>query len=146
MIRTLKPAVLALSIIIGGTSLITTSSYAEPQPIHEPTYRLELVDQSLHVGKNVPVHVRLVKLSTAKTGTKSEPVLNAAFDQPKLVMPMSGMAPMQGHVEKIASDNDGNYQFASDFVTPGNWMLELTAQVPNKEEPVHDTLELHVEK
>ena len=147
MIRTLKLAALALSIMIGGASLVTTSSYAEHQPIHEPTYPLELVDQSLHVGKSVPAHVRLVKLSTAKTGTKNEPVLNATFDQPKLVMLMSGMAPMPGRAEKIAPDaDDGIYQFAADLVASGNWALDLTAHAPNKDEPVHDTLEFHVEK
>ena len=51
MTRRLKFAVLAVSILVGGTSLATPAAFAEPKPIHEPAYRLELVDQTLHVGK-----------------------------------------------------------------------------------------------
>ena len=53
---------------------------------------------------------------------------------------------MPGHAEKAASDADGTYGFAADLVAPGDWTLELTAKVPGKDEPVHDTLALHVEK
>lgn len=146
MTRTLKTTALALSILVGATSLITPSAFAEPKPIHEPTYRFELVEQTLHAGKGVPVHIKLVALADVKTGTKSTPVTNATFDPPKLVMLMPGMAPMPGHASKAASDSDGTYGFAADLVAAGDWTLELTAHVPNKEEAIHNTLELVVEK
>jgi len=137
MTRTLKLASLALLLIVGGTSLAAAQSLAAS---HWPTYRFELVDQTIHTGRNVPVSVRLIQASTGKA------VTTGTITEQKLEMVMDGMAPMPAQVKALPPDTNGNYQFASDVTMPGDWELDLSATVPGQQDPIHGTLKFQVVK
>lgn len=103
-------------------------------------YHFELVDQTIHAGEKVPVRVRLMQMTTGKA------ITNANMEEPKIAMHMAGMADMPGHVVKMSPDADGNYRVAADVVAPGEWILDLTAQVPEEKGSVQGSLKLQVVK
>jgi hypothetical protein len=134
MTRILKLATLALLVAIGGASLTSASSLAATQD-----YRFELVDQTIHTGQDVPISVRLIQASTGKAVT-------GATIEPKLHMLMGSMAPMPSRSKALEPDSKGNYQFACDVMESGDWMLDLSAQVPGEKEPVTGMLKFQVVK
>ena len=131
MIRTLKLAALALIAVLG---LAPTAGFAATQD-----YRFELVNPTAHAGHDVPLGVRLIQVSTGK------PVTGATIE-PKLHMLMGSMAPMPAQAKTLAPDANGNYQFACDITAPGDWTLDLSAQVPGETEPVTGMLKFQVVK
>ena len=134
MIRTFKLVALALLIIIGLSSLISMPSFAAAQD-----YRFELVNPTVHAGHNVSVSIRLIQTSTGKAVT-------GAVIKSKLNMLMSGMAPMPSSSKTLGGDSGGQYQISCNVSEPGDWMLDLSAQVPSKKEPITGTLKFQVVK
>ena len=134
MIRTFKFVALALLIIIGLSSLTSMPSFASAQD-----YRFELVNPTVHAGHDVSVSVRLIQTSTGKAVT-------GAIITSKLSMLMDGMAPMPSPSKASGSDSNGHYQISCTVLEPGNWTLDLSAQVPSKKEPITGTLKFQVVK
>ena len=134
MLRTLKLTVLALLIAIGGTGLIPVLSLAAAQD-----YRFELVDQTIHMGHDVPIAVRLLQVSTGKI------IADATITGQKLQMLMGDMG-MPGQVKAMTPDANGTYRFAGDVTMAGNWQLDLSATVPGKKEPIAGTLRFQAVK
>jgi hypothetical protein len=134
MFRTLKLVALALLIIVGGANLIPVLSLAATQDYH-----FELVDQTVHMGHDVPIAVRLLQVSTGKT------VANATITGQKLQMLMGDMG-MPGQVKAMTPDANGIYRFAGDVTMAGSWQLDLSATVPGENEPVAGTLKFQAVK
>jgi len=103
-------------------------------------YHFEIVEKTIHAGEKVPLHVRLLKTATGMV------VSRTTMAEPKLIMIMPGMDDMAGHATKMISDTVGAYRIAADVVAPGEWVLDLTAQVPDEKEPVHGSLKFQVVK
>lgn len=80
MTRTLKLTMLALLAIAGFANLAPVSGFAATQG-----YRFELVDQTIKIGHDVPINVRLVNTTTGK------PVPDAMVTGQKLVMLIGSM-------------------------------------------------------
>ncbi len=137
MIRISKLTMFVLLIAISGAGLIAVPSHAAS---HQADYRFEMVDQTIHVGQSVVISVRLVQ---TPNGT---PITNATITQPKLLMMMGKMEPMPSPVKLLAPDANSNYRFACDVVEPGDWKLDLSAQIPNREAPIHGVLKFQVVK
>ncbi len=138
MIRIFKPIVLALFIVIGSASLHYTSAHATAAP--GPTYRFEIVDQTIHAGQDIAISIRMIQTSTGKA------ITNAAITEQTLLMMMGKMEPMPAPVKVLPSDTSGNYRFACGVTEPGDWELDISAQVPNEKEPVHGALKFKVVK
>lgn len=136
MIRILKLTMLALLVIIGSASLTAIPGSAADLP----AYRFEIVDQTIHVGHGVAISVRLIQTSTGKT------VTNATITEQKLLMMMGKMEPMPSPVKMLAPDVNGNYRFACDVVEPGDWELDLSAQIPNEKDLARGALKFKVVK
>lgn len=134
MIRTLKFTVLALLALIGMASLSPTPSLAATQD-----YRFELVDQTIKMGHNVPINVRLVNTTTGK------PVLDATITGQKLNMLMGTMT-MPAQVKAAAPDASGTYRFNGDTTMAGDWQLDLVAKIPGESEPYLAMLKFQVVK
>ncbi len=134
MFRTLKLAALALLIAVSGTNLISVPSFAAAQD-----YRFELVDQTIHMGHDVSIAVRLTQISTGKT------IANATITGQKLQMLMGDMG-MPGLVKALTPDANGIYHFAGDVTMAGSWQLDLSATVPGEKEPVAGTLKFQAVK
>ncbi len=94
------------------------SAVAGPQD-----YRFEAVQKDVPATANAMMAVRLVHIPDNK------PVAGAILFQPKLEMPMEGMAPMMAPVKAAAPDGKGNYPFTADFSAPGPWVLTVSAKV-----------------
>ena len=135
MIRNLKNAFYVLLVALTGASLLPIPSQAFGRD-----YRFEIVDKSIHAGAKMPVHVKLVQISTGKV------ISGAVVAEPKLIMLMPGAADMDGHVVKMPVDANGHYRFAADVVAPGEWILNLSAQVPGEKETVQSSLKFQVVK
>jgi hypothetical protein len=106
------------SIIAAVTLLWAGTAAAAPQD-----YRFEPVTPQVAASKTTTVAVRLIHLPDGK------PVTGAVVFQPKMEMPMSGMAPMATTVKPAASDGSGTYSFVADLSMAGPWTLTVSAKV-----------------
>lgn len=117
MTRTLKLAALALITVLGFAPV---SGFAATQDYHA-----EVVGAPLHMGKDTPISVKLVNTVTGKA------VTDATIIGQKLNMLMGTMT-MPGQVKVLPTDASGNYQFAGDLTTAGDWQLDLVVKVPGE--------------
>jgi len=122
---------IALALLFAGGA---TQSHAATQD-----YRFELTDQTVKMGHDVQINVRLVNSATNK------PVTDATITEQKLVMLMGGTT-MPSQVKALPADANGNYSFVSDLTMAGNWQLDLSAQVPSEKDPVHGFVKFQVVK
>jgi hypothetical protein len=137
MTRTFKLTILAMLILTGGATLASTASRAAA---HWPTYHFESVDQTIHAGQGVTVSVRLIQAATGKA------ITDATITDAKLLMMMGKMEPMPAPVKMLTPDANGNYPFACDVIEPGDWELDLSAQIPNEQKPVNGAIKFNVVK
>ena len=86
-------------------------------------YRFEAVQTQVAATVSTTIAVRLVRVSD---GT---PVVGAILFQPKLEMPMDGMAPMPTQVLPATPDGKGTYPFTADLSMAGPWVLKVSAKV-----------------
>lgn len=131
MTRTLRLAALALVAMLG---FAPASGFAATQD-----YRFELVDQTLKMGHDVPINVRLVNAATGK------PVTDATITGQKLNMVMGTMT-MPSQVKATTPDVSGTYHFTGDLTMAGNWQLDLVAKIPGESEPYLAMLKFQVIK
>ena len=105
-------AAVGLVMLAGGTAK------ADPKD-----YRFEAVQAALPASATTTIAVRLVHIPDGK------PVTGAIVFQPKMEMPMTGMAPMATKIAPLAADAQGNYRFTADLSMVGPWVLSLSAKV-----------------
>jgi hypothetical protein len=130
MIRTVKPALLVLSIVIGTT----TACFAAQQDYH-----FEVPGQPIKAGHDASFAVKLTQTTTGKVLT------NATIAQPKLHMVM-GRMDMPVPVKTLSSDEKGNARFSADLSMYGEWTLDLSATIPGEKEPLNATTKFQVVK
>ena len=105
------------------------SAMADPRD-----YRFEAVQKDVPASPNATVAVRLVHVPDGK------PVADAILFQPKMEMPMDGMAPMVTPVKAAAPDGKGVYPFTTDFSDPGPWNLTVSAKVQGEPATITGTV------
>lgn len=115
------------------TIMLGLSGTAQADP---KDYRFEAVEPQVAVSPTATVAVRLVHLPDGK------PVGNAIVFQPKLEMPMSGMAPMPTKVTPGTPDGKGLYPFIADIPMAGPWTLSVSAKVQGETATISGTIAL----
>ena len=99
-------------------------------------YRFEAVEPQVAVSPTATVVVRLVHLPDGK------PVAGAILFQPRMEMPMSGMAPMPTKVAPGTPDGKGLYPFVADITMTGPWILSVSAKVQGETATIGGTIPL----
>jgi len=100
--------------------LATTTGTASAAP---QDYRFEAVKSTVPASGTATVAVRLVHLPDGR------PVSGAILFQPRMEMPMDGMAPMTTSVKAAPPAGDGTYPFVADLAMAGPWLLTVAAKV-----------------
>jgi hypothetical protein len=108
---------------VTGLALIGIASASGPTLADPKDYRFEAVRPDVAVSPSAALAVRLIHLPSGK------PVTDAILFQPKMVMPMEGMAPMPTRITPAPSDGKGTYPFLADIGMEGPWTLTLSAKV-----------------
>ena len=131
---TLRTRALAALIVvaIGGVS---TAALADIKD-----YKFELLDQSVQVGPDKIIAVRLVN---AKTG---KPVLDAVIFASRLDMAPDGMQEMATKLTPIPSAEPGTYKFKATLSMAGRWQLSLGAKVQGETGTVQNKLVITAQK
>jgi len=122
-IRTVALAVTSVMVGLSGTA------QADPRD-----YRFEAVAPQVAVSPTSTVAVRLVHLPDGK------PVADAILFQPRMEMPMSGMAPMPTTVTPGTPDGKGVYPFSADVTMAGPWTLTVSAKVQGETTTISGTI------
>jgi len=99
---------------------IVAASAAQAGPAD---YRFEAVAPEVAAAPAATIAVRLIHLPDRT------PVKDAVLFQPRLEMPMAGMAPMTARVAAAPPDGTGVYPFTADLSMAGPWILSLSAKV-----------------
>lgn len=110
----LKKFVAALALAAG----VSAPALADPKE-----YAFTAVEEHVAVAKASTLRVRLVHVPTG------QPVTTAIVFQPRLEMPMDGMAPMATAVKAGQAEGDGIYPFVADLSMAGPWTLTVSAKV-----------------
>lgn len=105
---------------LGSVLLLGAAGAAKADP---KDFRFEAVQQKVAASPTATVALRLVHLPDGK------PVTNAILFQPKMEMPMAGMAPMVTKVTAGRPDGQGVYPFTTDFSDAGPWTLTVSAKI-----------------
>ena len=109
---------------LGAAVMAGTAGTAKADP---KDYRFEAVKAEVPATATATVAVRLIHLPDGKA------VTNAILFQPKLDMPMEGMAPMPTKVAPAAPDGLGTYPFTADLSMAGPWVLTVSAKVQGEQ-------------
>ncbi|MGE5505422.1 MAG: FixH family protein [Actinomycetota bacterium] len=112
-----------------GLALLAAQAIAAPND-----YRFEPVQSNVAASPTATIAVRLVHVPTGK------PVGDAIVFQPKVVMPMDGMAPMATAVKAGAPDGKGVYPFTADLSMAGPWTLTVSAKVQGEAATITGTV------
>ena len=133
-LRTFSRAVAAALIVvaIGGVS---TAALADIKD-----YKFELLDQSVQVGPDKVIGVRLVN---AKTG---KPVPDAVIFATRLDMAPDGMQEMATKLVPVPSAEPGTYKFKATLSMAGRWQLSLGAKVQGETGTVQNKLVITAQK
>jgi len=137
MYRGLKLSLKLAIIFVGAVLTVAPSLAATNWPLHRP-YSFEVVDQTIHVGKDVPVTFRLIETSTGK------PISGATITEPTLEILRQDAAPAPIQINALSPDSQGNYLLKSDLTMAGDWELQFYFQTPGESTPVHGTLMFRV--
>jgi len=116
---------------LGIAVMFGTTGTAKASP---NDYRFEAVRTEVAAAANATIAVRLVHVPDGKA------VTNAILFQPKMEMPMEGMAPMVTTVKAVAPDGKGAYPFTTDFSEPGPWTLTVSAKVQGESATIVGTV------
>lgn len=109
-----------------AAALVLTAGFTGPALADPKDYTFTAVEDHVAASKASTIQVRLIHLPSQK------PVANAIIFQPKLEMPMAGMAPMATSVKAGTPDGSGVYPFIGDLSMAGPWTLSLSAKVPGE--------------
>ncbi len=93
-------------------------------------YVFEPVKAEVKKGNGVNLTVRLVHKPTGK------PVSDAVIFSPRIDMSPEGMATMTAPVTPAAGAEPGTYDFKTDLVMAGRWLLTVSAKVQGEQETV----------
>jgi hypothetical protein len=99
-------------------------------------YEFQLVDQTIPVGPDKAVTVRLMNI---KTG---EPVPDAVIFATRLDMAPDGMQEMATKIAPMPGGAPGTYKFKATFGMAGRWQLSLGAKVQGETGTVENKLVL----
>jgi hypothetical protein len=132
-LRTFSRAFAAL--IVVATGGVSTAALADIKD-----YKFELLDQSVQVGPDKIIAVRLVN---AKTG---KPVLDAVIFASRLDMAPDGMQEMATRLTPIPSAEPGTYKFKVTLSMAGRWQLSLGAKVQGETGTVQNKLVITAQK
>lgn len=111
-------------------ALALTTGLSAPALAGAKDYAFSPVDDHVPASKSSTIKVRLIHIPT------QTPVTNAVIFQPKLEMPMAGMAPMGTTVKAGAPDGSGAYILSADLAMAGSWTLTLSAKVQGEAETI----------
>ncbi|HEX9461992.1 MAG TPA: FixH family protein [Alphaproteobacteria bacterium] len=109
-----------------------TRAFAAPKD-----YRFEAVSPIVEPSRGNRVAIRLIHLPTNKV------IRDAMVVGTGLKMPMNGMSSMNGSVQ--ASRTSGTLEFTINVPMAGDWLLDITAKIPEEAEVIHGLVPLHVE-
>ena len=134
--------------MILGIFLITTflpiRSFAASHWPQNRSYDFVIIDPIIHIGKSVSVKFHVVHKTPYFFETIYRNVDDAIIIQPKLEqLNADGDWVAQG-LAVITKDPDKTYIMTADLPTPGNWKLNLLAQMPGNQVPVEGKLEFQV--
>ncbi len=93
-------------------------------------YRFEAVRAQVPATATTTIVLRIVHLPDGR------PVAGARLSQPKMEMPMQGMAPMATRVSAMPPDDKGDYPFVADLAGGGPWTLTVSATIPGEAAPI----------
>lgn len=111
-------------------ALALTAGLSAPAFAGAKDYVFSPVDDHVPASKAGTIKVRLIHVPTQK------PVTNAIIIQPRLEMPMAGMAPMATKVKAGPADANGDYVLTADLSMAGPWTLTLSAKVQGEAETI----------
>jgi hypothetical protein len=132
---TFSRAALAAALIviaIGGVSTVALADIKD--------YKFELLDQSVQVGPDKVIAVRLVNAETGK------PVPDAVIFASRLDMAPDGMQEMATKLMPIPSTEPGTYKFKATLSMAGRWQLSLGAKVQGETGTVQNKLVITAQK
>src|SRR5713226_9414084 len=93
-------------------------------------YTFEPVKAEVKKGSGVTLTVRLVHKPTGK------PVSDAVIFSPRIDMSPEGMATMTAPATPAVGAEPGTYNFKTDLVMSGRWLLTVSAKVQGEQETV----------
>jgi hypothetical protein len=103
-------------------------------------YRFELIGETIPVGPDQTVTVRLVNTKTGK------PVPDAVIFATRLDMAPDGMQEMATKVTPMPGGEPGTYKFKASFSMAGRWQLSLGAKVQGETGTVDNKLVITAQK
>jgi hypothetical protein len=102
-------------------------------------YEFQVIDQSIKVGPDKTITVKLVNKSTGK------PVPDAVIFATRLDMAPDGMADMAPKLTPVPATEPGIYRFKANLSMAGRWQLSLGAKVQGEAGTVETKLVIRAE-
>lgn len=133
-IHTMQRSTLALLIALIGISALPSSGSAATSD-----YQFTIANQPVKAGHDVPFALLVKQVSSGKTAT------NVSISEPKLHMAMGSMD-MPAKVKLLPDDDKGSIRLSGDLTMYGEWTLDLTASLPDEQEPFHTSVKFQVVK
>ena len=103
-------------------------------------FEFRLVDQTIAVGSEALITVKLVNKATGK------PVTDAVIFATRLDMEPDGMASMTTKIAPMPNTEPGTYRFKADVSMAGGWRLSLGAKVQGESGTIEGKLVLKATK
>jgi hypothetical protein len=103
-------------------------------------YKFELVDQTVQVGADKVITVRLMNTKTNK------PVPDAVIFATRLDMAPDGMQEMVTKVTPMPGTEPGTYRFKAKLSMAGRWQLSLGAKIQGETGTVEDKFVITAQK
>ena len=116
--------------VLAGAAFAVAASVAGSAFAGANDYAFEPVKAEVKSGNEVTVAVRLVHKPSGK------PVADAAITQTRLDMAPDGMASMATAHIPLPSPEPGVYAFKASLTMAGRWLLTISANVKNEQDPV----------
>jgi hypothetical protein len=103
-------------------------------------YEFQLVDQTIKVGPDETIAVRLVNKTTGK------PVPDAVIFASRLDMTPDGMQEMATTLTPVSGAEPGTYRFRANVSMAGHWQLSLGAKLQGETGTLENKLVIQAEK
>ena len=121
----MNPKFTLTSAVFAAAVSLTSAAFAGAND-----YTFEPVKAEVKKGDGVILTVRLVHKPTGK------PVSDAVIFSPRIDMSPEGMATMTAPATPAVGAEPGTYNFKTDLVMAGRWLLTVSAKVQGEQETV----------